>query len=108
MKPLIDFGDLLTGLQQLPEREKIILVALINAVRIAQNGELAKIERLVGQSVIAAARDNCRDARVDGKGARRRDTEVHIDRIGMGASRRLQPRGRRRERGVRLRHRSLG
>jgi hypothetical protein len=62
MEPVIDFGDLLNGLRQLPEREKIILVALINAVRIAQNGELAKIERLVGQSVIAAARDNCRDA----------------------------------------------
>ena len=40
MEPVIDFGDLVTGLQQLPEREKIILPALINAVRIAQNGEL--------------------------------------------------------------------
>lgn len=62
MEPVIDFGDLVTGLQQLPEREKIILVALINAVRIAQNGELAKIERLVGQSIIAAARENPRGA----------------------------------------------
>jgi hypothetical protein len=37
-------------------------VALINAVRIAQNGELAKIERLVGQSIIAAAGENPRGA----------------------------------------------
>jgi hypothetical protein len=31
MESVIDFGNLLTGLQYLPEREKIILMALINA-----------------------------------------------------------------------------
>lgn len=62
MQLVIDFGDLLSGLQQLPEREKIILPALINAVRIAQNGEVAKIERFVGQTIIAAARESRRDA----------------------------------------------
>jgi hypothetical protein len=58
MERAIDFGNVLSGLQYLPEREKIILVAVINAQALAQNGEMAKIERLVGQMVIAAARDN--------------------------------------------------
>jgi hypothetical protein len=62
MEPVVDFGNLLTGLQYLPEREKIILVALINAQGMAQNGEVAKIERLVGQTIIAAARENHRGA----------------------------------------------
>jgi hypothetical protein len=60
MEPVVDFGNLLTGLQYLPEREKIILVALINAHGMAQNGDVAKIERLVGQTIIAAARENHR------------------------------------------------
>jgi hypothetical protein len=58
MEPNIDIGNVLAGLQYLPEREKIILVALINAQAAAQNGEVAKIERLVGQILIAAAREN--------------------------------------------------
>jgi len=62
MEPVIDFGNLLTGLQYLPEREKIILIALINAPAMAQNGDLAKIERVVGQIIIAAARENQRGA----------------------------------------------
>jgi hypothetical protein len=59
MEPLLDFGDLLTGLQRLPEREKIILVALINAHGTRENSDVAKIERLVAETVIAAARENC-------------------------------------------------
>lgn len=54
MESVIDFGKLLTGRQYLPEREKIILMALINASDTAQNGDLAKIERLVGMIIIAA------------------------------------------------------
>lgn len=60
MEGAIDFGDLLTGLQYLPEREKIILVALINSHGPSQNGDSAKIERLIGQTIIAAARENRR------------------------------------------------
>jgi hypothetical protein len=60
MESVIDFGKLLTGLQYLPEREKIIPMALINAPAMAQDGDLPKIERLVGQIVIAAARENHR------------------------------------------------
>ena len=58
MEAAIDFGNVLSGLQYLPEREKIILVALINAQGAAQNGEVAKIERLIGQTLITAAREN--------------------------------------------------
>jgi hypothetical protein len=60
MEAAIDFGDLLTGLQYLPEREKIILVALINSHGASQNGDSAKLERLIGQTIIAAARENRR------------------------------------------------
>lgn len=57
MEPLIEFGDLVTGLQRLPEREQIIVVALINAHGRPERGDAAKIERLVAQTLIAAARD---------------------------------------------------
>jgi hypothetical protein len=58
MESVIDFGSLLTGLQYLPEREKIILMALINVPAMTQDGDLAKIERLVGQTIISEAREN--------------------------------------------------
>jgi hypothetical protein len=60
MKPLIDFADLVSGLQRLPERDKIILVALINDHGRAANGNAAKIERILAQSLIGAARDQRR------------------------------------------------
>lgn len=52
-----DFGELVNGLQYLPEREKIILLALINTQRTALNGDKAKIERLIGQTIIAIANE---------------------------------------------------
>jgi hypothetical protein len=55
MQPLVEFGDLVTGLQRLPEREKIILVALINDVERGETGEVPKIERMVAQTLISAA-----------------------------------------------------
>jgi hypothetical protein len=58
MEPLIDFADLLKGLQCLPEREKIILVALVNAHGSRENGNRARLERLVAEAVIAAAREH--------------------------------------------------
>lgn len=60
MEPLIDFADLVTGLQRLPEREKIILVALINGHGRTEKGNVAKIERMVAQAAIAVARDQGR------------------------------------------------
>lgn len=61
MEAVIDFGNLLNGMQRLPEREKIILVALINAHGSPQNGDPGKIERMVAESIIAAARENQRE-----------------------------------------------
>jgi hypothetical protein len=58
MERLIEFGNLVTGLQHLPEREKIILVALINGHGISENGDARKIECMVAQTIITAARDN--------------------------------------------------
>jgi hypothetical protein len=57
MSPTINFGNLLTGLQCLAERDKIILVALINSHGALENGDAAKIERVLAQKVIAAARE---------------------------------------------------
>jgi hypothetical protein len=42
----------------LPEREKIILVALINAYGKSENGDGAKIERLVAQTIRGCAKRN--------------------------------------------------
>jgi hypothetical protein len=61
MEALIDFSNLMNGMQYMPDRDKIILVALINA-HTPENGDSAKIERLIGQIVIAAARDKKRNA----------------------------------------------
>jgi hypothetical protein len=63
-EPLIDFGDLMTGLQRLPEREKIILVALIKGHGRTEKGNVAKIERMVAQAAIAVARDQGRCGRI--------------------------------------------
>ena len=52
-----DFADLVNGLQYLPEREKLILLALINTQRPALNGDKAKLETLIGQIVIAVANE---------------------------------------------------
>jgi hypothetical protein len=46
-----DFADLVNGLKYLPEREKLILLTLINTQRTALNGDKAKLERLIGQIV---------------------------------------------------------
>ncbi|HET6756259.1 MAG TPA: hypothetical protein VFH21_01420 [Burkholderiales bacterium] len=52
-----DFADLVNGLQYLPEREKLILLALINTQHPALNGDKAKLETLIGQIVIAVANE---------------------------------------------------
>lgn len=57
MKPMINFAGLLTGLQCLAEREKVMLLALINAHNALENGDRAKIERVVAEIIIAAARE---------------------------------------------------
>jgi hypothetical protein len=57
-----DFGDLVNGLQYLPEREKIILLSLIHTQCTAMNGDKAKLERMIGQMVIAVAREKTRVA----------------------------------------------
>lgn len=46
-----DFADLVNRLQYSPEREKLILLALINTQRTALNGDRAKLERLIGPIV---------------------------------------------------------
>ena len=61
MEALIDFSNLMNGMQYMPDRDKIILVALINA-HTPENGDSAKVERLIGQIVIGAARDKKRNA----------------------------------------------
>jgi hypothetical protein len=69
MEGPIDFGNLMAALQYLPDREKIVLVALINAQAVPETGDPAKIERLIGQIVIAAARDKRRHAQPEGQSA---------------------------------------
>jgi hypothetical protein len=64
MEAPIDFSNLMNGMQYMPDRDKIILVALINS-HATENSEGAKIERLIGQFVIAAARDKRRNAAAD-------------------------------------------
>lgn len=63
MKPTINFGNLLTGLQCLAERDKLILVALINSHGMPENGDKAEIERVIAQTIIAAAREKRQDTR---------------------------------------------
>lgn len=53
------------GLQRLPEQEKIILVAIINGHGRPETGDMAKIERLVAQTIVAAARENRTSARTE-------------------------------------------
>lgn len=76
-----DFADLVNGLQYLPEREKIILLALINTQRTALNGDKAKIERLIGQTIIAVAIEKTRLAHSEAQAdssvvARLRDSQA--------------------------------
>jgi hypothetical protein len=61
MEAIVEFGNVVTGLQHLPEREKIIIAALMNAHG-TQNVDTAKLERLIAQTIIAAARENQRGA----------------------------------------------
>ena len=67
MEGAIDFGSLMAALQYLPDREKIVLVALINAQAVPETGDPAKIERLIGQMIIGAARDKRRHAQPEGQ-----------------------------------------
>jgi hypothetical protein len=62
VEPLINFGDLVTGLQRLPEREKLILMALINGQGRTKNRDVEKVERMIAQTLIAAARNQRRYA----------------------------------------------
>ncbi|MDA8095483.1 MAG: hypothetical protein M0T84_16565 [Betaproteobacteria bacterium] len=64
MEEAIDFGSLLNGLQHMPEKDKIVLLALIDRQSGAQNGEVAKIERIIGQMMVSAAREKQRVAQV--------------------------------------------
>ena len=68
MEPLIDFRDLVTGLQRLPEREKIIVVALINAHGSPESGDAAKIERLVARPSSPRHRTNAPAANLQRSG----------------------------------------
>ncbi|MDA8381923.1 MAG: hypothetical protein M0037_02405 [Betaproteobacteria bacterium] len=64
MEEAIDFGSLLNGLQHMPEKDKIVLLALIDRQSGAQNGEVAKIERIIGQMMVSAAREKQRVVQV--------------------------------------------
>ena len=64
-----DFGKLMAALKYLPDLEKIFLVGLINAQAVPETGDPAKIERLIGQIVSAAARDKRRHAQPEGQSA---------------------------------------
>lgn len=65
MESMLDFSNLLMGLQRLPEQEKIILVAIINAHGTAGTGDAGKIERMVAQTIMAAARENRTSGRTE-------------------------------------------
>jgi len=58
----MDFASILNGLQQMSERDKIILFSLMDRQRNPQAGEGAKIERYIGQMIIDAAREKRRVA----------------------------------------------
>ncbi|MDA8093140.1 MAG: hypothetical protein M0T84_04380 [Betaproteobacteria bacterium] len=56
MEQSVDFGSLLSGLQCMPERDKIIFSALMERQLRLKTPEAAKVERLLGRMTIDAAR----------------------------------------------------
>ncbi len=56
MEQSVDFGSLLSGLQGMAERDKIIFSALMYRQLRLKTTEAAKIERLLGRMTIDAAR----------------------------------------------------
>ena len=45
----MDFGSILTGLQQMSKKDKLILVALMDRRELSKNGEKAEVDRYIGE-----------------------------------------------------------